>query len=211
VNSAIPEIPSLFLDILLSQVDRMLGHRSLNRLLRRAGLTEFAGRLPPEDGTPGITVETWSNVLADIYDTFGAEAAQSVFLEAGRLAAVEVRRQQAPQWTITATALRLLPVERRIRLVLEGFAEQSEAAFGAPHYLYAGPDGYQVEIPDCPHCAEISRRCAAEQRRLDRPFCDIVAAGLGETLEWALGRRCLVEEVSCIAAGQASCRFRFIP
>jgi bacteriochlorophyll 4-vinyl reductase len=211
MNSANPEnkIPSLMLRTLLSQVDQMLGHRSLIRLLRQAGLDEFADRFPPQDTTPSISVEAWSRLLADVYDIFGAGAAQAVFVQAGHLAAAEMRRQRAPQLAITGTALRLLPVDRRIRLVLEAFAGQSEETFGTPHYLYEGPDGYQVEMPDCPHCAEISRRRSAENRSLDRPFCHFAAATLAETLEWALGRRCLVEEIACIATGHATCRLGF--
>ncbi|MFN2292185.1 MAG: V4R domain-containing protein [Anaerolineae bacterium] len=211
MNSANPEnrIPSLVLRILLSQVDESLGHRSLVRLLRRSGLDEFANRFPPQDTTPSISVEAWSRLLADVYDTFGAEAAQAVFVRAGHLAAAEMRHQRAPQMAITGPALRLLPVDRRIRLVLEAFAEQSEEAFATPHYLYEGPDGYRVEMPDCPHCAEISRRHAAEHRRQDRPFCHLAAAALAETLEWALGRPCPVEEISCIAMGHTICRLGF--
>lgn len=211
MNSTNPEtrVPSLVVRTLLSQVDQMLGHRSLIRLLRRSGLDAFAERLPPQDTTPSISVDAWSRLLADAHDTFGADAAQDLFVQAGHLAAAETRRQRAPQMAITGTALRLLPIDRRIRLVLEAFAEQSEEAFGTPHYLYEGLDGYQVEMPNCPHCAEIRRRRTAEHRSHDGPFCHFVAAALAETLEWALGRPCLVEEISCIATGHTTCRLGF--
>ena len=47
-------IPSLLLNILLTQVDEMMGRRSLIMLLRQAGLAEYVDNVPPMDDTPSI-------------------------------------------------------------------------------------------------------------------------------------------------------------
>ena len=50
-------IPSLWLNILFSQVRDVMGRRSLMMLLRRTGLPQYIDNLPPLDDSPSVTVE----------------------------------------------------------------------------------------------------------------------------------------------------------
>ena len=106
-------IPSLLMNILITQVDEMMGRRSLLTLLRQAELTDYADRLPPLDETPSITVVQYSNFLALIYDIFGARGAKPIMLRGGRLGAAEIRRQRPTQFALAGTALKLLPAGKR--------------------------------------------------------------------------------------------------
>jgi bacteriochlorophyll 4-vinyl reductase len=201
-------IPSLLLNILLTQVDKMMGRRSLIMLLRQTGLTGYIDNLPPRDESPSITVDQYSRLLASIYDTFGANDARPIFLTGGRLGAAEIRRRHPAQFALAGTALKLLPSDTRMRIVLEKLAEQSESLYGTPHHLDEKEDAFVIEMPACPHCAEISRHYVASRQPAGKPVCHIPLAVIDEMVEWVTGQKHLVEEVACIATGDPACRFR---
>lgn len=201
-------IPSLLLNILFAQVDEAMGRRGLIMLLRQAGLSQYVDRMPPINETPSITVAEYSRLLATIYDTLGARAARPIFTRGGRLGAAEMRRLRPAQFALTGTALKFLPGDTRMRLVLERLAEQGQDLYGTPHTLHEEDDAFVVEMEDCPYCAEIARRRQAEAKAIARPVCHIPASIIDEMLEWATGRVHLVEETACIAQGDPACRFR---
>lgn len=201
-------IPSLLLNILFGQVEEMMGRRSLIMLLRQADLAEYIDNVPPLDEDPSITVAEYSRLLADVYDIFGAQGARSIFLRGGRLGAAEIRRQRPAQFAIAGTALRLLPATRRMQLVLDRLVEQGEDLYGTAHELHEDENAYLIEIPDCPYCAEIARRCQAGNKPPTKPVCHLPVAAIAETMEWAMGQKHLVEEVACLALGDPACRFR---
>lgn len=201
-------IPSLLLNILFTQVEEMMGRRSLIMLLRRTGLSDYVDSEPPMDDSPSITVEEYSCLLANIYEIFGARGSRSIFLRGGRIGAAEIRRQRPAQFAVAGTALKLLPANRRMQLVLDRLAEQGEDLYGTPHHLHQEENAFIMEMPDCPYCAEITRRRVAQGKPVTRPVCHIPAAVMAEMMEWAMGQKHLVEEVSCIALGDPACRFR---
>jgi predicted hydrocarbon binding protein len=201
-------IPSLLLNILFAQVEEMMGRRSLHLLLRQANLAEYIDHVPPMDDTPCITVAQYSNVLANIYDIFGARGARPLFLRGGRLGAEEMRRQRPAQFAVAGTALKLLPAAKRMQIVLDRLAEQGEELYGTPHYLHEEENAFFIEMPDCPYCAAIVERHLPEKKTVTRPVCHIPLAAIAEMIEWATGQVHLVEEVACIALGDPACQFR---
>jgi predicted hydrocarbon binding protein len=201
-------IPSLLLNILLTQVEEMMGRRSLIMLLRQNGLAGYIDNLPAKDESPSITVDQYSHLLAGIYDTFGARGARSLFLRGGHLGAAEMRRQHPAQFALAGTALKLLPLDTRMRLVLERLVEQNEELYGTPHHLDEEDAAFVVEMPSCPHCAEISRHTFAVDQPASRPVCHVPLAMIDEMVEWVTRQKHLVEEVACIAMGDPACRFR---
>ena len=201
-------IPSLLLNILFTQVEEMMGRRSLIMLLRRTGLSDYIDSELPMDDSPSITVEEYSCLLANIYEIFGARGSRPIFLRGGRIGAAEIRRQRPAQFAVAGTALKLLSANRRMQLVLDRLAEQGEDLYGTPHHLLQEENAFIMEMPDCPYCAEITRRRVAQGKPVTRPVCHIPAAVMAEMMEWAMGQKHLVEEVSCIALGDPACRFR---
>ena len=201
-------IPSLLLNILLTQVEEMMGRRSLRMLLRQAGLVEYVDNVPPMDDAPSITIDQYSSLLANIYEIFGAQGSRPIFVRGGRLGAIEFRGLRSAQFAVAGTALRLLPSARRMQLIVERLAEQGEDLYDTRHHLSEDDLAYFIEMPDCPYCAEITRRSQAENRPVARPVCHIPVAAVSEMVEWAMGQKHLVEEVDCIAMGAPACRFR---
>ena len=201
-------IPSLLLNILLTQVEEMMGRRSLRMLLRQAGLAEYINQVPPMDDSPSITVGQYSGLLANIYEIFGAQGARPIFVRGGRLGAVEFRGLRSAQFAVAGTALRLLPSARRMQLIIERLAEQGEDLYDTPHHIHEDDQAYFIEMPDCPYCAEITRRAIEQNKPIAKPVCHIPASVIAEMMEWATGQVHLVEEVACIALGDPACHFR---
>jgi predicted hydrocarbon binding protein len=201
-------IPSLLLNILLTQVEEIMGRRSLRMLLRQAGLAEYIDYVPPKDDSPSITLHEYSSLLANIYEIFGAQGSRPIFARGGRLGAVEFRKLRPAQFAVAGTALRLLPSARRMQLVLDRVAEQGEDLYGSLHHLREDDNAFFIEMPACPYCAEITRRSLAENRPIASPVCHIPVAAVSEMIEWAMGQKHLVEEVDCIALGAPACSFR---
>jgi predicted hydrocarbon binding protein len=201
-------IPSMLVNILFTQVDEMMGRRSLIMLLRQAGLAEYVDNMPPMDDTPSITVEEYSSLIANIYDIFGARGARPIFLRGGRLGASELRRQRPAQFAVAGTALKLVRESTRMQKVLEKLAEQGQEMYGATYHLHEEDDAFFLEIGDCVYCAEITSRSRAQNKPVTRPVCHIPIGIIDEMMEWATGQKHLVEEVACIAQGAPTCRFR---
>ena len=201
-------IPAKLLNTLFRQVDEVMGRRSLILLLRHAGLGQYVDRLPPSNHTPTITVAEYSHLLAGVYDVFGPNAARSILMRPGHVNAAEIWRQRGTQRTLPAAALKFLPAATRMRLVLERLVEQGQELYGTPHHLHEDDLAFELEIEDCPFCAEIARQQRAKGEVPARPVCHIPASIVDEMIEWATGQKHLVEETACIALGDPTCRFR---
>lgn len=201
-------IPSMLLSILFTQVEDMMGRRSLIMLLRQAGLSQYIEQTPPMDNTPSITVPEYSELLANIYDIFGARGSRPIYLRGGRLGAAELRKQRPAQFAVAGTALKLLRTNRRIRIILDRLAEQGEDLYGAAYHIIEENDAFFLEISDCHYCAAITRHSKEQNKPISRPVCLIPTAIIDEMVEWAAGEKHHVEEVACIAQGAPACRFR---
>ena len=201
-------IPAMLLHILFSQVEDLMGRRSLVMLLRQADLDDYVEAMPPLDDTPTITVGQYSELLANIYEIFGARGSKPIFLRGGRLGAAEIRRQRPAQFAISGAALKLLPTVKRMRIILDKLVAQGEEMYGATYTLTEQENAFILSIESCHYCAAIARRAQAEGRQISRPVCHIPTAVVAEMTEWATGQKHLVEEVACIATGDPACRFR---
>ena len=201
-------MPSLWLNLMFSQVNDTMGRRSLIMLLRRTGLPQYIDNLPPLDDSPSITVQEYSTLLADVYEIFGASAALDLFWHGGRLGSAELRHRRPTQFAVRGTALRLLSGSRRMRIILEQLAEQGREGYGATYDLREEPDAFFFDIAGCPYCAEIARRSQEQGKPVTKPVCLIPAAIIDEMVEWVTGQKHLVEETACIAQGAEACRFR---
>lgn len=201
-------IPSLLLNILFTQVDEMMGRRSLIMLLRQAGLSEYVDNVPLMDDTPSITVNEYSKLLANIYDIFGARGARPIFLRGGRLGAAELRRQRPAQFAVAGTALKLLPAAKRMQIILERLSEQGKEMYGSTYHIHEEADAFFLEIGECVYCSDITRRCQEQNKPVSRPVCHIPVAIVDEMVEWAVGQKHHVQEVACIAQGAPACRIR---
>jgi len=192
-------VPFLVFGALLDEVHRLLGRRGLIVLLRRAGLDAYIDAPAPSAHVRPVPVAHWAQLVAEVHEAFDPQAAHALLWRAGESAARALRRPAPAR--VAGSALRLLPADRRLRVALDRVAAQGEEVFGTAHDVQEHASALFVSLKVCPHCAAITRQ-------MPRPACHTASAWIADSVEWATGEKHLVEEVACIAAGGAECRFR---
>ncbi len=201
-------IPSLLLHIVFQQVQKLMGENSLAMLLRQSGLSDYLTTPPPADESPSITVQEYATLLAHIYEIFGPRGARAIFTQGGRKGGQEIRRLHPARYTLAGAALKLLPENKRMEMILQKVEEEGVELYGNPHHLREEEDAFVLEIHDCPYCAEIARRAQAGSLAVSHPVCHIAAAVYQEMIEWGTGNSHSVKETACIATGDPACVFR---
>ena len=104
-----------------------------------------------------------------------------------------------PAYHAGVTLLSLLPLQRRVRTVLDALVNEANAARGeALHTLTDKRDQYVLTFNDCLYCANMHPAEA---------ICYTVVGTLEAVLKWGTGRDFTVREVKCAARGDAACVF----
>ena len=201
-------IPNLLLHVVFQQVSDLMGANSLAMLLRQCGLSEYVDNPPPADESPSVTIQAYSSLLAGVYELFGPRGSRPIFLQGGRQGGQEIRRLHPTRYALAGTALKLLPENKRIELILQKVEEEGVELYGNPHHLREEEDAFYMEISDCPYCAEIASRAREGRLTVSRPCCLIPVAVYQEMIEWGTGNRHPVKETACIALGDPACVFQ---
>lgn len=194
-------VPSSILRLLCDSVVDNLGEKSLRLLFTQSGLQQYysGGELPPADETPSATTDELSGLFATAFRVFGDKGVRPIMLRAGRGVAQHFRETNKTLATLAGAALKVLPTDAKVKLVLSRAAKIGEETLHMPHRTYDTPDGYFVEIEDSIYARGITS---------DRPVCYFPVGFYGEIVRWATGQTHPVDEVECIATGGGVCRFR---
>ncbi len=129
--------------------------------------------------------------------SYGARGGRGVLCRSGRAA---FKRFLPGFWRhlgLTNLQYRLMPTPARMKLGLRALALAMSEMYDQEIEVEDGGGRWVWRMKTCPHCYQ----------RLSRgPVCDFVVGVLQEYLSWtSSGRFFMVEEVECIAAGDASC------
>ena len=167
--------------------------------MREARLArEMLNALPPDNTeleTPG---EDFSALLTAIVGMYGETSTRGLFRRWGAtFGEAGVRRR--PSAMLLRPVLSLLPVQRRLRTVLNALINEANAARGETlHTLADRRDQYVLTFNDCLYCAGMH---SAE------PICYAIVGTLETVLKWGTGRDFTVREVKCHAQGNEACVF----
>jgi bacteriochlorophyll 4-vinyl reductase len=182
----------------LASTETTLGKNGYYAVVRMAGLDRLLEAPPPDNTrleTPG---EDFSALLSAILNMYGEVSTRGVLRRWGAAfgdAAVK-RRQSA---ALLRPLLSVLPMQRRVRTVLDALVNEANAARGEGlHTLTDRRDQYFVTFNDCLYCANAH---PAE------PICYSIVGTLETVLKWGTGRDFAVREVKCSARGDAACVF----
>jgi len=195
------QLPSSVLRLVCDSIIENLGEKSLRMLFVQAGLQRYYqnGVLPPNDDTPSITVSELSHLFNIAFQIFGDRGIKPIFLRAGRSNMQHFREHNKTLSALAGAAFKVLPTDAKIKLVLSRSAKLAEELFQAPHRTYDTPEGFFVEISECPYCAG---------NHADHGICYIPLGFYQEAIRWATSEEYRVDETECIANGGAVCRFQ---
>ncbi len=182
----------------LSSTEMILGKNGYHAVVHVAGLDRLLDSPPLDNSkleTPG---EDFSALLAGILNMYGEVTARGLFRRWGAtFGEAAVRRRPSAQ--LLKPMLTLLPLQRRVRTLLDALVNEANAARGVElHTLTDDSSCYSLTFCDCLFCASMH---PAE------PICFTIVGTLETVLKWGTGRDFTVREVKCHAQGNATCVF----
>jgi predicted hydrocarbon binding protein len=183
--------------IVLTAMENIMGRHGVNAILNLAKLHHLVNNYPPNNLDLGFTFEEFSAIQQTIEEMYGVRGGRGLALRAGRETWKYALKEFMPILGITDLALRTLPLGIKIKIGLDVFAQTFNRFSDQKVRLGEDERGYLWVIEKCPICWE---------RESETPCCHLAIGLLEQSLDWvSRGRRFLVEEVSCIAAGGETC------
>jgi predicted hydrocarbon binding protein len=183
--------------IVLLAFEEVMGTHGVNALLNLAQLQHLIGNYPPNNLEPGFPFGELSRLQQALDEMYGARGGRGLGLRAGRATWKHALAEFAPVLGIADLASRALPLNIKLKIGLDVFAETFNKFTDQRVRLGEDERGYLWIIERCPVCW---------QRTSTSPCCHLAIGLLEQSLDWvSRGRRFRVEEVSCIAMGAPTC------
>jgi hypothetical protein len=191
-------IENSIMRLALTSTEQTLGKSGYYAVLQVAGLEAY-GETPPLDNhhleMPGDHFAALFNGMFTIY---GEGPARGLFRRWGTIFCTTALKRR-PSAALLKPLLRVLPMQRRVRAILDAVVDEANQTRGAPlHTLHDEIDHYILTFQDCLYCARLH---PAE------PICYPIVGMLEEALKWGTGRDFDVREGQCQARGAAACVF----
>lgn len=186
--------------IILLALEEVLGRNGVNAVLNVAGLQYLIGGYPPNNFDPGFPFTDLSAINQALEDMYGPRGGRGVALRAGRASHKYGLRDFGPIAKTAELSFRLLPLNMKIKVGSEVFAETFNQYTDQMVRLEMQPGALLWHNERCPICWE---------RTTSGPCCHLTVGILQEMLYWLSGGKSfVVEEVACIATGDTSCTIR---
>jgi bacteriochlorophyll 4-vinyl reductase len=182
----------------LTSTETTLGQSGYHAVMHVAGLDRLLETPPPDNTkleTPGAEFSALLNAILNMY---GESSSRGLFRRWGTaFGATAVRHR--PSARLLKPMLTVLPLQRRVRTLLNAVVNEANTARGAElHTLTDKPDHYLLTFDDCLYCAGMHPL---------EPICFTIVGILEATLKWGAGRDFTVREAQCHARGDAACVF----
>ncbi|MGQ9583799.1 MAG: V4R domain-containing protein [Anaerolineae bacterium] len=184
----------------LMGLEEVLGKNGVHAVLNLAGWPRYVNNYPPSNFELGFPFEAFAAIQWTLDEMYGRRGGKGLATRAGKAAFKHGLAEFEAVLGIADLALRLLPLGMKIRIGANVFAEVFNK--------YSHQIVRLEEAPD--HLMWINERCpVCWGRKTEEPCCHAATGILTEGLHWLSGgKNFRVEEVTCIATGDDSCRFR---
>jgi bacteriochlorophyll 4-vinyl reductase len=182
----------------LTSTEATLGQSGYHAVVHVAGLDRLLDTPPPDNTKLETSGDDFAALLIAILNMYGESSSRGLFRRWGvAFGATAVKRR--PSARLLKPMLAVLPLQRRVRTLLNALVNEANMARGAElHTLIDKPDQYVLTFNDCLYCAGMHP---------NEPICFTVIGILEATLKWGTGRDFAVREVKCHARGDAACVF----
>ncbi len=183
--------------IVLTAMEEIMGRHGVNAILNLAQLQHLVNNYPPNNLEMGFTFNEFSAIQETLDAMYGVRGGRGLAMRAGRETWRLALKEFVPVLGISDLAIRTLPLGIKIKIGLDIFAQTFNKFSDQQVRLGEDQRGYLWIIERCPICW---------QRSSSQPCCHLAVGLLEQSLDWvSRGRRFRVEEVSCVAKGDATC------
>ncbi len=194
------QYPGKFGRSVLSALEEVVGRNGLLAVLRLGRLNHWSEEPLPDDFRPAVRFEEMGRLFAALDELYGPSEGQRLAGLAGRHLFREGARDLGFMLGVADIGRRILPHSVRTRLGLETLAEIFNRYSDHRVVLREDQTFYYWVSESCGLC---------HGRRTTYPACGLTTGLLSAALSWlSVGQVVGVEEVACIAQGDASCTFR---
>jgi predicted hydrocarbon binding protein len=183
--------------IVLLAMEEVMGRNGVNAILNLARLKTLVNSYPPNNFDRQFSFDEVGAIQQALEDMYGPRGARGLALRAGRAGFKYGIKEFGPVLGIADLAFRLLPLGMKLKVGFEVFAETFNKFSDQIVRLSEDEEHYIWIIDRCPVCWK---------RRTEEPCCHLAVGILQEGLYWvSSGKSFHVEEVDCIAKGDATC------
>jgi predicted hydrocarbon binding protein len=181
--------------VILLGLEEVIGRSGVEAVFRLTGQTEFN---QPAQKIPFETISLLQQTLEQVY---GPRGGRGLALRTGRSCFKYGIKEYGSLMGITEMAFRLLPLQTKLRAGAKSFAELFNKHTDQIVRIEENEQKFFWHIERCPLCWG---------RNTDEPVCHLAVGLLQEALYWLSGGKVFnVEQVSCIACGDANCTITF--
>jgi predicted hydrocarbon binding protein len=186
--------------IIILSLEEVLGRNGINAVLNVAGLSHWISNLPPNNFDPGFPFEDMSTINQTLEDMYGPRGGRGVALRAGRATLKYGLRDFGPILRTSELSFRLLPLNMKLSVGTEVFAEAFNDHTDQIVRLEKTADAFLWHNDRCPFCWS---------RSTNEPCCHFAVGILQEAIYWLSGGKTfMVEETACIGMGDETCTIR---
>ncbi|MBN2148581.1 MAG: 4-vinyl reductase [Anaerolineales bacterium] len=184
--------------IILESLEEIIGRNGVIAILNQSDMRYLINNYPPNDLNLGFRFEEVSNLQVALEKIYGVRGGRGLALRSGRATFKHGLREFGPLLGFTDLAFRLLPLDEKLRAGAAIFADIFNKYSDQRVVVEEEKDRFYWNIQLCPVCW---------QRKADVPVCHLAVGLLQEALYWVSGGKFFnVEEIECIAKGDAACR-----
>lgn len=190
--------------IYLETIQNIVGVNGLKSILNYSHLEKYNESFPPNNAELAIPLEELRALFYSLYELFGSKGVRGLQLRVGREnARIGIEGRSAIAKPLKAAA-RLVPEEKKMRLLLKKTVEQSKEI-----YTW-NLDKPPVELLEEDDCFLIIHRDRFESEEIisNTPVCNVFVGNLQYAIEWITGHPHEVEEIECRAIGDPADVFR---
>lgn len=198
------KMDNFMMKITLEAIQDIVGANGLKSILNYAHLEKYIDNFPPEDYEMEIPLDDDYKLYFSLLELFGSRGTWGLRHRCGReIFRINIEKRSGLVKAFKHS-LRLLPENKRLRLILERFIEQ----FGKR--LSSQMDAPRFELREDDDCFLVVDRDyhLSEGITSETPACGEIVGALEYLVEWGTGNKHQVEEIECRATGHSADIFK---
>jgi predicted hydrocarbon binding protein len=183
--------------IILLAMEEIMGRNGVNAVLNLAKMRHLINNYPPNNFDKQFSFEEVAAIQQALEDMYGPRGGRGLALRAGRACFKYGLKEFGPVLGIADLAFRLLPLNMKLKVGAEVFADTFNKYSDQRVRLGEEDDRILWHNELCPICWG---------RTTDSPCCHLAVGIIQEALYWVSGgKNFAVQQIACTACGDGIC------